>query len=498
MARKRGASPRSSTPCATAVDRKRAQAGEDGSRRGQGLRRRLDWSRHRPGVRTRRRARRDHRHLNKIKFHGRDDWIPAETQALGWGAIQKFHGTIPEDLPYAVERLTREVHAPEATARDLRLTVKAEGGFVQSSGRGWVRAVMTEAQADRVVSQLADVHGEARSLWLKNLSKARRPLLRIRGRMNQKLVTNRPPPGSRIESRSARVGAARRRRESEGAGGYTERHKPDVSFNGRVQENVQLREGAAGRAPDRGGPLGEAQAGDELGRGPGGPGRPDVRFAEGADAEQFLAAARANPRQAFLTENTPADLAGHRLFLSEDGHTGYAISPEGDLQNVFRNPGGVQGSGRTAVEQAVENGATTLDAFDGILPDMYHDVGFRETGRLRWNDEYVPAGWDYAKYGRPDVVFMAHNVPERLGRYFDTWDDEGRLTPAPERGARRRGASPDPREQLKGRRPVPEQRDAADPLHDPAGRCLDDPAELIIRRPRDEVPLPDEFADVER
>ena len=41
-------------------------------------------------------------HLNEIGFNGRRDWTPAETQALGWSAIQRHYGQVPEDLETAV------------------------------------------------------------------------------------------------------------------------------------------------------------------------------------------------------------------------------------------------------------------------------------------------------------------------------------------------------------------------------------------------------------
>ena len=55
-------------------------------------------------------------------------------------------------------------------------------------------------------------------------------------------------------------------------------------------------------------------------------------------------------------------------------------------------------------------------------------------GRLVWNDDYAPDGWDYQQFGRfnggrPDVVFMAYD-PDRVGctyipgtaEYVDDYD----------------------------------------------------------------------------
>jgi hypothetical protein len=41
-------------------------------------------------------------HLNATNFDGRSDWTPAQVQALGWHAIQKFYGRNPESLEEAI------------------------------------------------------------------------------------------------------------------------------------------------------------------------------------------------------------------------------------------------------------------------------------------------------------------------------------------------------------------------------------------------------------
>lgn len=164
------------------------------------------------------------------------------------------------------------------------------------------------------------------------------------------------------------------------------------------------------------------RAGAAAGLEAAGRGRPDVHFSETSGHDTFLAALRANPRGPFLSEHTADELASSRVFLSEDGHAGFVISPEGDLQNVFRNPGGVKGAGRAAVEHAISQGAKTLDAFDGFLPSLYGDLGFVETGRMRFVDEFAPEGWDFEQYGRPDIIFMAHGAQPIERRFYEDWD----------------------------------------------------------------------------
>lgn len=159
-----------------------------------------------------------------------------------------------------------------------------------------------------------------------------------------------------------------------------------------------------------------------------GRGRLHVDFTETSDYAGFNAAIRENPRAQFIAEHSPDELAGGRVFLSGDRKAGYVISPEGDLQNVFRNPGGKPGAGRAAVEHAVAQGAKTLDAYEGPLTEMYAQHGFREVGRMKFVDEFAPEGWDFEQYGRPDIVFMAHSARAKKGRYFTDWDEAKRVS----------------------------------------------------------------------
>jgi site-specific DNA-cytosine methylase len=113
----------------------------------------------------------------------------------------------------------------------------------------------------------------------------------------------------------------------------------------------------------------------------------------------------------------PADYAGMRLFLSENGQAGVAIKPDGDIVSVF----GGGGTGRAVMELAVAAGGRKLDAFETILPEFYAAHGFRAVARLTWDDSQAPAGWDkaaFAKFnnGEPDVVFMVYD-PAHTGRH---------------------------------------------------------------------------------
>jgi hypothetical protein len=145
----------------------------------------------------------------------------------------------------------------------------------------------------------------------------------------------------------------------------------------------------------------------------------------------FVGARNTSKNPAFLSQNEPRDLANHNLYLGRNGKVGYAMDQGKDLQNVFNNNRNFKG-GRDAMIDAIKNGATTLNCFDGALPIFYKQHGFVVTGRVPFNDEYAPHGWDYNKYGRPDVVFMIYDggarqtIEQRVGKFSPYQKGEGK------------------------------------------------------------------------
>lgn len=133
-----------------------------------------------------------------------------------------------------------------------------------------------------------------------------------------------------------------------------------------------------------------------------------IRFAT-AHAEIFAAAVEA-AREALgalagnLADYTVEDFATMQCFLAEDGQSGFAIKGGDELVNVFSV---VKGRGDAIVEAAVEAGAARLDCYDGHLARLYGRHGFVVTERNAWSDEYAPAGWDFARHGRPDFLLMS-------------------------------------------------------------------------------------------
>ena len=121
---------------------------------------------------------------------------------------------------------------------------------------------------------------------------------------------------------------------------------------------------------------------------------------------RFVEERAKSPRQEFLSPKAEQDLVNHTVVLMKGGKVGYAISPEGDLQNLFNNNG--KGAGGEAIIDAIVRGGKTCDCFDGALPKIYERFGFVRVRDISWDDQYAPANWDYAKWGRPNVVFMEY------------------------------------------------------------------------------------------
>lgn len=108
------------------------------------------------------------------------------------------------------------------------------------------------------------------------------------------------------------------------------------------------------------------------------------------------------------------DYTDINLYLSEDGESGFGIKPNGDIVSVFSSKK-VKGRAHHLLEMAVyEGGGRQLDCFDIYLTKIYEMHGFKPVAKMKWNDEYIPEGWNkenFKKYnnGEPDVVFMAYD-----------------------------------------------------------------------------------------
>lgn len=142
-----------------------------------------------------------------------------------------------------------------------------------------------------------------------------------------------------------------------------------------------------------------------------------------------------NPYHASVSVYEAEEYEKMRLFVTENGKSGFAIANGDELVSVFsRRDSANPKCARSLVATAVSLGARRLDCYDTVLPKIYAREGFTPVARLKFDDEYAPEGWDFKVYhehnrGRPDVVFMAYdseNVDKRYvpgsGPYVDDYD----------------------------------------------------------------------------
>lgn len=108
------------------------------------------------------------------------------------------------------------------------------------------------------------------------------------------------------------------------------------------------------------------------------------------------------------------DYTDINLYLSEDGESGFGIKPNGDIVSVFSNNKAEGGRSHYMLEMATAEGGRQLDCFDIYLTKIYEAHGFKPVAKMKWNDEYIPEGWNKENFkdynnGEPDVVFMAYD-----------------------------------------------------------------------------------------
>jgi hypothetical protein len=206
-------------------------------------------------------------------------------------------------------------------------------------------------------------------------------------------------------------------------------------FSVKGQERPQIRQRSGA---DDGG-AGAAGLGPDAGRNPGGPAGPEsARYLPAGGAEEniggrlpvsrfgidpavrgpdFAEAIRRTKVEhpfGFAVDDKGTEFYTNpstKLFLSEDGLAGVAVTDYGDLVSVFKHPQSSADIKPILADAA--NRSQTLDAFDvnGFLPNLYGNLGFRPVARVPFNREFAPPGWRYDLAGEPDVVLMVRDLP---------------------------------------------------------------------------------------
>lgn len=116
-----------------------------------------------------------------------------------------------------------------------------------------------------------------------------------------------------------------------------------------------------------------------------------------------------NTHACCVSEQNPHFMEGSKMFMTQDGQTGFAVKPDGDIVGVFNN-GNKRGALKTIMPMAVANGGDRLDCY-GKLAGLYSRFGFVPTGRSPYNSDYVDEDDPHNKFLKdthPDVYAMMY------------------------------------------------------------------------------------------
>jgi hypothetical protein len=179
----------------------------------------------------------------------------------------------------------------------------------------------------------------------------------------------------------------------------------------------------------------------------------DDSFSEINSPEQFTEAIskslKGNKHSSSVFVYPIEEYKNSRLFLTNDGKAGVAITKDGDIISVFS-----YGEGKNRVAQllvnAVKDGGVSLDHYDTRLTNIYSQFGFVPVAKVKFDRAEAPKTWDYELYkdynnGEPDVIAMAYNggdpntLYKRVGKfgnvnellkktpYVNTWEQAKKL-----------------------------------------------------------------------
>lgn len=137
---------------------------------------------------------------------------------------------------------------------------------------------------------------------------------------------------------------------------------------------------------------------------------PEFQEVPGATFHQHFQQALQHPIYGkFLSPYTPEELGQMRTFIHPSGLVGGALHyhPDGRVEagSLFNN-GGPRGSGMRMFDHLVGQGANYLSAIGDDLRQRYEGRGFQVSNTMPWDDQYAPEGWNYEKWGRPNVYEM--------------------------------------------------------------------------------------------
>lgn len=158
--------------------------------------------------------------------------------------------------------------------------------------------------------------------------------------------------------------------------------------------------------------------------------------------------------------------------LGQAGYVAFYNHPDGTVEvgTLAANPG-QHGVARSAIDLADKNYPgqdQVLDAFDKVVP-VYEKLGFKETGRLKFDPQYAPPNWR-PEFGTPDIVFMRRAAAVAVGRanpyHIQFGDKGGQFTFKPGGGIPKENVLSAGWNNVWGKRVPPGPGDSASPLQE--------------------------------
>jgi len=113
---------------------------------------------------------------------------------------------------------------------------------------------------------------------------------------------------------------------------------------------------------------------------------------------------------AFVHTYSAEEYKDMKMIGLADGGAGLAVKKSGDIVSVFKNPNvEIKDAMSILIPEAIAQGGTRLDCFNGYLPGTYALYGFKPVAKMKFSREYAPDDWNYERDGEPDIVFMVHD-----------------------------------------------------------------------------------------
>ena len=135
-----------------------------------------------------------------------------------------------------------------------------------------------------------------------------------------------------------------------------------------------------------------------------------------------------NPKGAFVDTHTPEEYATYKNFTTPDKWALISVKPDGDIINFVTD--WTPWKWKELMFTAIENGGTKMDNYWEWLVRYYEKFGFKPVAKVKFNREYAPANWNFARDWEPYIYAMKHNgddiakVRENYWKYEHMTSDE--------------------------------------------------------------------------